>query len=180
MGLLRSSIVNFFNQATVCANFSEQILWQFISNNSKIFIASPRGNNFDQLNSTNSFYRRSITDLRKKMPFFEKTFLNQWTRIAFRGKSYRVKCFKKLVKFTFNFGYSHWSKFIANATWKINRRRRQNYLVFTYKPLDMLFFKRQLPYVRFYNCYTMRGLRLKKQPIIRRFGQISQHVSILQ
>jgi hypothetical protein len=25
----------------------------------------------------------------------------------------------------------------------------------------------------------MRGLRLRKQPIIRRFGKISQHISIL-
>jgi hypothetical protein len=43
----------------------------------------------------------------------------------------------------------------------------------------MQFFKRLLPKVRVYNPYTMRGLRLKKQAIIRRFGKISQHVSIL-
>lgn len=177
--LLRSSIVNFFNQTAECSIFNEQVLWYFISNNSRISITSPRGNYLDILNCTNSFYRFTNTELRRKMPFFEKTFLTQWTRIAFRGKSYRVKCFKKLVKFTFNFGYSHWSKFIANSNWKINRRKRQNYLVFTYNPVDMQYFKRQLPYVRFYNCYTMRGLRLKKQAIIRRFGKISQHVSIL-
>jgi hypothetical protein len=29
------------------------------------------------------------------------------------------------------------------------------------------------------NCYTLRGLRLKKQFVIRRFGKISQHISKL-
>lgn len=177
--MLRGSIVNYYNQASYCATAHNQILWNFLSNNGDIFLASPLTKNFDNLNYASSFIRLLSVKQRKFFEIYKEVFTTQWTRIAFRGKSYRVKCFKKLRKFTFNFGYSHWSKFIADNRWAINRRRRQNYLVFTYNLWDLRFFKRELPYVRFYNCYTMRGLRLKMQPIIRRFGKISQHVSIL-
>jgi hypothetical protein len=177
--LLRNSIVNYYNQAEGCYIAYNQIFWKFNTNNANLVLSSPLKDNFDILNCCNSFYRKTIINPRKLFNVYRELFVTQWTRIAFRGKSYRVKCFKKLRKFTFNFGYSHWSKFIANSAWTMHRRRRQNYLVFTYNLEDMQFFKRQLPYVRFYNCYTMRGLRLKKQPIIRRFGKISQHISIL-
>lgn len=176
---IRSNIINYYNRADDCLIVHNQITWSYATNNARIVLTSPVSKHFDALNYCNSFFRKSNISLRKKAGIFTRFFTTQWTRVAFRGKSYRIKCFRRLKKFTFNFGYSHWSKFIANQNWIFNRRRRQSYLVFTFNLRDMQFFKRQLPYVRFYNCYTMRGLRLKKQPIIRRFGKISQHISIL-
>lgn len=65
------------------------------------------------------------------------------------------------------------------SNWAFFKRRRQRYIVYTKLLKDFLFFSRFLPNIRRYNCYTMRGLRLRKQAIIRRFGKISQHISIL-
>ncbi len=176
--MIRSNVVNYLNRGVEFISINKQTAWKFNVRNGVMYMFSPLEKYFDELNNTNSFYL--FFKQSNNLPnFCEKTIHTNWTRVAFRGKSYRIKCFSKLNKFTFNFGYSHWTKFIANKLWTLHRRRRQSYLVFTYNLQDMQFFKRKLPYVRFYNCYTMRGLRLKKQPIIRRFGKISQHISIL-
>lgn len=57
------------------------------------------------------------------------------------------------------------------------RKRRQSQFFYCY--YNLLF--EQLCYLisnlRRINKYTKRGLRLKKQPIIRRFGKISQMIS---
>lgn len=178
--LLRGNIFNFYNKVKTVLKDDSKVLWLLSTHNSNFTVTSPLDNNYDSLNFSGSFFC-----LKKKTYFTKfkyklyKIFLTQWVRVTLRGKSYRVKCFKRKKKFTFNLGYSHLTKFKANSLWNLFRKRRQNYLVFTYTIKDLFFFKRELPYVRFYNCYTMRGLRLKRQPIIRRFGKISQHVSIL-
>lgn len=175
--MVRSNIIKFMNIATFCYYDNNQYIFPLNTNNGKIILTTPGKKYFDNLNFCESFFKKN--NKRLSLSFFKKYFSTQWTRVVFRGKSYRVKCFKSIKKFTFNFGYSHWSKFKGNDYWSIFRKRRQNYLIFTYNSLSMQFFKRLLPRVRVYNPYTMRGLRLKKQAIIRRFGKISQHVSIL-
>jgi hypothetical protein len=178
--LVRSNVVRFLNQVSACyKNKKKNLIWLLNSNNGKFILITPGKFFFDKLNICVSFYRND-QNYRIYFNFLKKNLITHWTRVSFRGKSYRVKCFKKIKKFTFNFGYSHWTKFKAYSyNWSFFRKRRQSYLIFTYNFFDIKFFKRILPTVRTYNPYTMRGLRLKKQAIIRRFGKISQHISIL-
>ena len=176
--MLRSNLIRFINQTNSCYTNPYQLGWTSKTNNAYIFLFTPQNIFFDYLNTFQTFFNKKINTT-NKITFSKKYLTTHWTRIAFRGKSYRVRCLKSINKFTFNLGYSHWTKFKANKSWALFRKRRQRYIVFSYNLLNMQFFKRILPTIRNYNPYTMRGLRLRKQPIIRRFGKISQHVSIL-
>lgn len=175
------SISNFFN--TSVANHLHTTtaihILQYTSNNVNLWFVTPP-THFDRLNGYSSGYRRA----NKLQPltflnYLVSSFILQWAYIAFRGKSFRVRNFCKFNKFTFNFGYSHWTKLILLKNWAFFKRRRQRYIVYSYFYKDFKFFSRFFPKIRFYNCYTMRGLRFRKQAIIRRFGKISQHISIL-
>lgn len=176
--MIRSNIIRFLNQTSLCYGDITKLFWVIDSNNGKFIFATQNSRYVDTINLYSSAYCKKFRKM-SQHTFFKKNLITQWARVAFRGKSYRVKCFKRIHKFTFNFGYSHWTKFKSSNKFCFFRRRRQSYVIFTYSWRDMCFFKRQLPLVRVYNPYTMRGLRLKKQSIIRRFGKISQHVSIL-
>ena len=104
-----------------------------------------------------------------------------WTKIAFRGKGFRVIKYKKSRKMTFNFGKSHWTKIIfLHSLWKIIKIKRQLYVIFTYYKDQFLNLKNIFKKIKKINKYTKRGLRLKKQVVIKRFGKISQVVSSLQ
>lgn len=98
----------------------------------------------------------------------------------FRGKSYKIKSVKKITKFTFRLGYSHWTKIIfSKLKWKIVRITRQKFLVLF--PISN--YIQQLNYkvckIRLLNVYTGRGVRLSRQCIKQRFGKLSQYISKL-
>ena len=151
-----------------------------ILNNANIYLVLPQNRSWDNYNlyATNlkqtSKNYKNLTDT-----YFYNNFFIKWGRVVFRGKSYRIRNFKKNNKFTFNFGYSHWTRLKLLKNWQCFKRKRQNHVVFTYMLKDFLYFSRFLPYVRFMNCYTMRGKKKKKQFVIKRFGKISQHISKL-
>ena len=107
--------------------------------------------------------------------YYVSTFVYFFSRIIWRGKAYRVRLFKINNKFTFNFGYSHWTKLLYDSTqFLFYKLGRQNYLVFyhTREHQNQLF--SLFSNIRKMNKYTKRGIRVKKLPYIRRFGKISQ------
>lgn len=100
-----------------------------------------------------------------------------WTHIIFKGKSYQIRAYKKYNKLTLNFGYSHWSKIKFNFLWGLFKRRRQNYVIYGFLLQSFYNLKLKFPYIKVMNRYTLRGLRLRKQKIKKRFGKISQYLS---
>jgi hypothetical protein len=101
-------------------------------------------------------------------------------RVAFKGKGYRLRKFKKINKLTLNFGHSHWAKVILDSNFFFFKKiRRQNYLCLSKKYTKYKHIKLSLKFFKKLNSYTKRGLRLTKQFIKRRFGKISQVVSSL-
>lgn len=180
--LQSNTLFGFYNQTETVTRHrnSANLLWSIVSGGNKIFVASPAWSKFDKLNTHASFYNlikenpRGVT-----VTFFRNCFFAQWAHIGFRGKSFRIRNFCAKNKFTLNFGYSHWTKLKLLENWAFFKRRRQNYVIFTWYHKDFTYFTRFFPHIRMYNRYTMRGLRLRKQPIIRRFGKISQHISSL-
>lgn len=177
-----NSIFNFFNQVTgTYMELTSLICLQKTqSQNSSLWLVVPIWCKVDLLNNSYAAYRE-IYKLNRLIifSFLSNYFLAQWAHLAFRGKSFRVRNFSSRNKLTLNFGYSHWTRLKLNKKWAFFKRRRQCYVMYTWCVSDFYSFIRFFPYIRFYNKYTMRGLRLRKQPIIRRFGKISQHISIL-
>ena len=102
-----------------------------------------------------------------------------WGKIVFKGKGYRIRCFRDNKKFTFNFGRSHWTKLKCKNLWYLFRFARQKFYISTLLLPDYLIFKKILQNIKKPNRYTLRGLRLKKQILKRRFGKISQYISSL-
>lgn len=180
--LQANSTFNFFNQAVgvYIHTSTNNKAWFFRGNNSFFWLSSPNYSVFDLLNKhTTGFVWSSRLFRDATISIITWIFFIQWAHLAFRGKSYRIRNFCRVNKFTFNLGYSHWTRLKLLSNWCFFKRRRQCYVILTAYLKDFLFFRRFIPFVRVYNCYTMRGLRLRKQPIIRRFGKISQHISIL-
>lgn len=175
----RNTLFNFFNnEVKIFRKFNTTL--KIIKAKNTCFFLFFSKNIEDRLNFHNSFFKYTTrVSKRLYLNFFYNFFVIQWCHIIFKGKSYRIKPFKSFNKFTFNFGYSHWTKLKFSKIWKFFRRRRQKYVVFTLRQTQFELFKFIFPYIRMMNRYTLRGLRLKKQPIKRRFGKISQHVSIL-
>lgn len=130
-------------------------------------------------NSTvNYYFNFKLTE-----PSFYNKIINYmipyWDKIIFKGKGYRIRCFKRNKKFTFNFGRSHWTKLKCGDLWFLFRFARQKFYISTLLLSDYLIFKKTLQNIKKPNRYTLRGLRLKKQLIKRRFGKISQYISSL-
>lgn len=178
------STFNIYNSGQFFFKLPSFYLFKFLTNNSVCWGATPLIY-YDSFNACTSAVKLSNQQTFKEYSIFEYYYLFFFKRVTFRGKSYRIKYFKKINKFTLNFNYSHWTKVKLSNVWSITRRKkkkerdRQRYLILTTNyallPNFINFFKN----IRFYNCYTMRGLRFRSQPIIRRFGKLSQHVSIL-
>ena len=107
--------------------------------------------------------------------YYIQTYVIFYFRMIWRGKAYRVRFFKKSNKFTFSFGYSHWTKLMYdNDKFMFFKKGRQNYLFFYSKRLEKNYVVSSLNNIRVMNRYTRRGLRLKQTPYIKRFGKISQ------
>lgn len=65
-------------------------------------------NEYTILVSTNNRYnKRAVPQLAQLNKFILKSFSVHWLRIAFKGKGYRLRKFKKYNKVTLNFGHSH-------------------------------------------------------------------------
>lgn len=181
---LSGATFNIFNTAENFWKTKNFYLFKLNANNGSCWGVLPL-EKFDSFNKSASFVKLSQQTKFNDFSVFSIYFLFFFKRITFRGKSYRIRFFKRFQKFTLNFNYSHWTKVKLSSIWGISRRKRKKerdrprYMIFTtdYKlwPEFIEFFKN----IRFYNCYTMRGLRFRTQPIIRRFGKLSQHVSIL-
>lgn len=102
-----------------------------------------------------------------------------WSRIAFKGKGFRIRNFQSDLKLTLNFGHSHWDRIKFFKHWCFWKIRRQSYVIVSYNNIFFHQFLLIFPHIKGINRYTKRGLRLQKQAIIRRFGKISQHISSL-
>lgn len=129
---------------------------------------------------TLNYYQSVYRQLKNFNKFITHTILFYWVRVAFRGKGFRLRKFKKKSKLTFNFGHSHWSKIALDSRiFFFKKLKRQNYICISKTELYLKNFKLTLQTVKRLNVYTKRGLRLRRQKIHRRFGKISQVVSSL-
>lgn len=126
---------------------------------------------------TNSFKQKNVSTL-GCIKIYQVLFLS-WGRVIFRGKGFRVRVFRESSKLTLNFGHSHWAKLHFKFNWDFFKLKRQNYLFFSSVITDYLLFKLKLPNIRVVNRYTLRGLRLRRQCVKKRFGKISQYISSL-
>lgn len=165
--------------------YRNQLLYYYYINTIFCYVQpQPITKIFDSLNilgSAVSFkWLNSTLYSDRLLTFFYNYWLPVWTRVIFRGKSYRIRNFKTFKKITFNFGHSHWTKFkFFHQDWSFFKRKRQSYVLISWNTQFLAIFKQILPHVRTMNKYTKRGLRLKQQPFVRRFGKISQMVSSL-
>jgi len=132
-------------------------------------------NNYNPLNNAGDWHQ--------KYPSLKYNLINllklYWHRVMFKGKGFRVRIFGQNNKITLNFGYSHWTKLKFFNFWTFFKLHRQNYLTFTSSKSDSEHFRCIIPKIKVMNRYTLRGLRLKRQTIKKRFGKISQYVSSL-
>jgi len=127
-----------------------------------------------------TYLSRGLSAFRSYYKVWLRHILPFWFKITFRGKGFRVRKFKRNRKLTFNFGRSHWTKlWLENKYTLIIKIRRQNYVFFNFRYCSYIFFKRVIQAIKPINCYTKRGLRLKKQYIKKRFGKVSQMISSL-
>lgn len=136
---------------------------------------------WDSLNKVNSgnsvrVYKRKTTYLYN---YIKNSYMYIWTRVIFRGKGFRIRNFKDDFKLTLNFGHSHWTRILFYKNWLFWKLKRQSYVLITTNISLYIYFSYILPNVKKLNKYTKRGLRLKRQEIVRRFGKISQVVSLL-
>lgn len=134
------------------------------------------------VDNLNNIYTAALTpSISSKYLFiyFIYSFMITWSRIIFKGKGFRIRNFQKDLKLTFNFGHSHWDRIKFYKFWFFWKIKRQNYMIVSYSDSFMSQFIHMFPTIKLINRYTKRGLRLKRQAIIRRFGKISQHVSSL-
>ncbi len=178
--LQTNSIFNYFNSTNLILKIHNIYLFIITAKNTNFFIPVLNNKNFDTVNlHSNNYQIKKKLNKNLSLNFFYSYFNIQWCHIGFKGKSYRIRAFNKSNKFTFNFGYSHWTKLKLEKHWKIFRKRRQRFYILGYFKKSFQLFKFFFRYIRIINRYTLRGLRLAKQPIKRRFGKISQHISSL-
>lgn len=150
-----------------------------ISLNYLLYVVTPTKLGYDSYNNIHTSKAFTYLQWKSYKNYIVNSFIVVWTRVIFKGKGYRIRNFKLNNKLTFNFGHSHWTKIKFIKYWFFFKRKRQNYLIFTLYNRDMLKFRQELPHIRLLNRYTKRGLRLKIQCIVRRFGKISQYISSL-
>lgn len=117
--------------------------------------------------------------LKKFKIYYQNTFIYFFLHLIWKGKAYRVRFFKKSQKFTFNFGHSHWTKLYYDNSTTFFKLKRQLYLILFYNLKDKEGIVKTINSIRFFNKYTLRGLKIKQTPYRRRFGKISQANSLL-
>jgi len=118
--------------------------------------------------------KRLIFLLRKKIKW-------NFNKIKYNGKGFKVKKFATLSKITFRLGKSHWTKILYNSKNLVVKRTKKNtYCLISIKNNTFLSLKQIVYKIKGINKYTKRGVRLVRQSIIRRFGKISQNMSIFK
>lgn len=133
---------------------------------------------FDNFNNVPTIKRFNNTLYKNLWYSIQILLLPYWKRVVFKGKGFRMRKFRNSRKLTFNFGHSHWTKLRLRTFFILfKRKRRQSQYFFCYYKLLFEQICLLIMNLRRINKYTKRGLRLKKQPIIRRFGKISQMLS---
>ena len=133
---------------------------------------------FDEFNKTQLYKNYNNIKVNELWFNLQLFLIPYWKRIVFKGKGFRMRKFKNSRKLTFNFGHSHWTKLRLRVYYiMFTRKRRQSQYFFCYYWLLFKQICQLISNLRRINKYTKRGLRLKKQPIIRRFGKISQMIS---
>lgn len=150
-----------------------------ITNNNILILPLPMSSSVDRHNNIITPYSRVCNKSSYIYKFIVNSFINLWARIIFKGKGFRIRNFQTDLKLTFNFGYSHWTKLKLYKKWFFWKIRRQSYMIVTADYSSLKIFNNTLPKIKLMNKYTQRGLRLKKQCIVRRFGKISQYISSL-
>lgn len=132
----------------------------------------------DNYNKVSLYKTYNITNINKLWNNLQILILPYWKRVVFKGKGFRMRKFRNSRKLTFNFGHSHWTKLRLRVFFILfKRKKRQSQYFFCYYKLLFEQICSLIMNIRKINKYTKRGLRLKKQPIIRRFGKISQMLS---
>ncbi len=150
---------------------------KFISNVNSLYLII---NNSIQLYSINTPQSLRL-NYQKWYKFFiykSLAFSFNWLRLTWRGKTYIVYFFKKKQIYSFRFGFSHWSKLRYTLNYNSFKFNRQSYFFYCigYKSYKIL--RNYIKSIKLINKYTKRGLRVKKQSFVRRFGKISQANSI--
>ncbi len=149
-----------------------------ISINNKLIL--PNFNlNFDCLNIIATSDSYCHTKSKYLFKYLISSLIIVWARIIFRGKGFRIRNFQSERKLTFNFGHSHWTKLKVIKYWFFWKIKRQSYVIVSLKNKNLETFKLFFPSIKLVNKYTKRGLRLKRQSLVKRFGKISQYVSSL-
>lgn len=144
-------------------NFYESFVVKKV-NNIYFFLLNYKEKNYNNINKVLKYKK-----------YFINTYVIFYFRIIWRGKAFRVRFFKKSNKFTFNFGYSHWTKLIYdNDNFNFVKLGRQNYIIIFKYRLQINYVINAFNTLRTMNKYTKRGIRIKQTPYIRRFGKISQ------
>lgn len=121
----------------------------------------------------------SFVKKKKTYPFRQKI---KWSFIKFkyRGKGFKVKKFNSKRKLTFRLGKSHWTKLLWNPhTLTVKRTKKNTYCCIGWKKKIFNNFLLIVKKIKGVNRYTKRGLRLSRQGVVKRFGKVSQGMSIL-
>lgn len=109
--------------------------------------------------------------------FFEK-FLHSWDlyyfqKIKFKGKGYRIRKNKKMIKFFFYFSHINLVKILGCKLKKIGKYKFI-LLASTFEYLKKITLK--ITKIRKINLFTKRGLRLHKQIVYKRQGKKNAYV----
>ena len=114
------------------------------------------------------------------LTYINSLVLMNWCKLVFKGKSFRIRPTKNYSKITFKLGYSHWTKVHYNKEQiTLIKLNRQKFILSALSSIKLQNFISLILGIRPLNKYTVRGLRLRQQPIARRFGKLSQYVSAL-
>ncbi len=98
-----------------------------------------------------------------------------WYFIKFRyyGKGLKIKKSNVKNQILFNLGKSHLSKFLfKNNKVTVSRTKKNTFTIISNVCYRIT--NRTMAQIKNFNKYTKRGVRLNRQPIIRRFGKVSQ------
>lgn len=174
------SVINVLNNSTFVFQIGDFIFRSVAVNNGSLKINSCFLKVFDYYNviSTSYCLPRNLKNI-KYINYISRTFIYYWRRVILRGRCFRVRNFKDKKLVILNFGHSHPTLLSFNDSWGLFKKRRKNFVWTTWSYKNFCRLLAVLPDIRKYNYYTMRGLRFRKQAIVRRPAKISQRLLIL-
>ena len=166
----------------ICKIFDKNILIIYNLKNLKLFFIIINVNllSFNYFN----FFLNNYTYIKKKK---KKLYLHNLNllffiftkKIKYYGKGHRVYKKKKYKKIIFKFGCSH-KCYLFFKTIIIKKLKKQSYLIKYNSNLNLTpDLIKNFKKIKFANKYTKRGLKLNRIRLKKRFGKISQAISIL-